>query len=519
MRFGVWTAAAVSLAVIAGLAVVLRPGRPPSPTAGANPLMVYCAAGIKEPIEAAIKQYEQRYGTPVELQYGGSGTLLANFKAARIGDLYVAAEQDYIDIAVRDGLVDESLPLATQRPVLAFAKSKGLKIESLASLLDPALRVGIASPDAAAVGLVSRQMLERLGLWADVERAVTERGVFKPTVPDLANDLRVGSIDVAILWDATVNQYPELTFVEIDPALYKPQHITLGVLASSENPTGALHLARYLAARDRGLLQFARRGYAVVDGDPWAERPELKVYCGGMLRLAVEQTLAEFSQREGVDISIEYNGCGILVGQIKVGARPDAYIACDTSFMTQVSDLFPGAIDLAACEMLIAVRKGNPHNIRGLADLERPGLRVGMCNPQQSALGALTDSLLKRTGHLDGVMKNIVVQVPTADLLVTQLRAGGLDAAIVYEVNFRPVADHLDKVALGDSALATQPVAVCKEATYKYLAQRLLARLREAESRERFITSGFVWRDQRLPPSSPTGLSTQGVEPQQTAVP
>ena len=39
---------------------------------------------------------------------------------------------------------------------------------------------------------------------------VDARGVYKPTVPDLANDLKIGTVDVAILFDATVRQYPEL---------------------------------------------------------------------------------------------------------------------------------------------------------------------------------------------------------------------------------------------------------------------------------------------------------------------
>ena len=47
---------------------------------GARPegeLVVFCAAGIKPPAEAAAKDYEKEYGIPVQLQYGGSGTLLS----------------------------------------------------------------------------------------------------------------------------------------------------------------------------------------------------------------------------------------------------------------------------------------------------------------------------------------------------------------------------------------------------------------------------------------------------------
>jgi len=31
-----------------------------------------------------------------------------------------------------------------------------------------------------------------------------------------------------------------------------------------------------------------------------------------------------------------YNGCGILVGQMQAGAKPDLYFACDAQFMAMV---------------------------------------------------------------------------------------------------------------------------------------------------------------------------------------
>ncbi len=58
-----------------------------------------------------------------------------------------------------------------------------------------------------------------------------------------------------------------------------------------------------------------------------------------MLRPAIEQTIAEFERREGVKVTRVYNGCGILVAQMKAGEVPDAYFACDSEFMNQVNDI------------------------------------------------------------------------------------------------------------------------------------------------------------------------------------
>ena len=41
-------------------------------------LDLYCAAGMKLPVVAVVKDYEEEYGVKVNIIYGGSGTLLNN---------------------------------------------------------------------------------------------------------------------------------------------------------------------------------------------------------------------------------------------------------------------------------------------------------------------------------------------------------------------------------------------------------------------------------------------------------
>ena len=119
------------------------------------------------------------------------------------------------------------------------------------------------------------------------------------------------------------------------------------VLKSSGAPTSALRFARFLASPDRGGLEFAKSGYQASGGDAWAEKPTLLLYGGAMLRPAIEKTITAFEQREGCEVTRVYNGCGILVAQMKAGARPDLYFACDTQFMKDVQDQFGTPVDVS----------------------------------------------------------------------------------------------------------------------------------------------------------------------------
>jgi ABC-type molybdate transport system substrate-binding protein len=232
----------------------------------------------------------------------------------------------------------------------------------------------------------------------------------------------------------------------------------------------------------------------VVEGDVWAKEPEILLFSGGVNRPAIESTLNAFAQREGCKLTRVYNGCGILVAQMKAGARPDAYFACDVSFMHQVQDLFFEAMNVSGTDILIAVPKGNPRGIASLEDLTKAGLKLGVANAEQSALGALTARMLEGAGLLPGVMANVRSQTPTADMLVNQLRAGGLDAVIVYEANISQVREHLDLVRIDlPSAKAVQPYAIAQGSQYKHLAQRLLDAITSTESQEKYDKAGFRW--------------------------
>ncbi|HIA69630.1 TPA: hypothetical protein EYN98_27040, partial [Candidatus Poribacteria bacterium] len=87
-----------------------------------SPILLYCAAGIKPPVAEVAKNYETEYGYKVDIQYGGSGTLLNNLKVASTGDLYIAADESYIEIARQQNLVEETIPLAVMTPVIAVPK-------------------------------------------------------------------------------------------------------------------------------------------------------------------------------------------------------------------------------------------------------------------------------------------------------------------------------------------------------------------------------------------------------------
>jgi molybdenum ABC transporter molybdate-binding protein len=486
-----WLAFLASAVVLAALIGLLYWNPDGGPSTTQEPLVVYCAAGLRAPVDAVAREYEAAYGVPVQVQYLGSQALLSNIEVTQRGDLYVPADDSYIQIARKKNLIAETIPLAQMTPVLAVPRGNPKGLHSLEDLLHKGVRLAQANPDVAAIGKVTRDALPKADWEALKRRTVVDKG----TVNDVATDVQIGIVDAGIIWDALLPQYPELEAVHLPPLDRKTAKVSVAVLECCTQPTAALRFARYLAAHDKGLPVFARNGYRTVEGDPWAEKPELVLYAGAMLQPAIKETLTAFEEREGVRVTCVYNGCGILVDQMKAGQRPDAYFACDKSFLTQVHDLFVDAVDISTNQLVILVPKGNPHHITCLEDLGQPGLRVGVGHEKQCALGALTQETLRQGGFRQAVMKNVKVQSPTGDMLVNQLRVGSLDAVVAYLSNATNSGDKLEAIKIDvPCALAVQPVAVGKDTRYPNLTRRLRGALTSRQSRERFEKSGFHWQ-------------------------
>ena len=470
----------------------------PASAAFDRPLFLYCAAGMRKPIEEIVAAYRREYGIPIHLQYGGSNTLLGQLEVSRTGDLYLAADESYTRLAYQKGLVKERLPAAKIRPVIVVQKGNPKGVRGIADLASGKVRYALGDPDAAAIGKKIRSLLSASGDWPAVQKNAT---VIKPTVTDVANAVKIGSVDAAIVWDATAAQYPELIAIH-DPALDRGTAIIeIAVTSFAKDPTAALHFARFVAAADKGLTSFAGCGIETVEGDRWASQPEITLFAGSVNRRAIESVIREFEDREGVTVNTVYNGCGILTAQMKGMHRtrqedfPDTYLACDVYYLDTVKELFEDPVNISDTDIVLAVQKGNPKNIQSLKDLTRKGIRLALGQEQQCTIGILSRRLLTNQGLYERLVQNgnIVTETPSSALLVPNITTGAADAALAYYSDTLAEKGRLTIIPIESPlAKAIQPFSIAKSSQYKYIGRRLFDAITSA--RDDFIAAGFNWR-------------------------
>ncbi len=186
------------------------------------------------------------------------------------GDLFLPADDSYIELARDKGLIEEVIPLAQMQAVVAVAQGNPKGIQSFDDLLRSEVRLIQARPDSAAIGKLTQQILAAQGQWDKLEQATK---AFRPTVNDIASDVVVGAADAAIVYDAVLHTYPKLQAIKIPEFDKAHSHVSLAIVKSSKQARAALHFARYVAARDRGLKRYEEFGFKPVTGDVWSDTP------------------------------------------------------------------------------------------------------------------------------------------------------------------------------------------------------------------------------------------------------
>ena len=224
------------------------------------PLLMYCAVAVKTPVEAIAREYERAHGVRIELQFGASQTLITNAAVSHKGDLYLPADDSYITVSRERGLLGDELLLAKQRLVLVVKKDNPKNIQTLEDLLRPDLKLAQASPDAAASGKVTRDVLTKAGQWEPIRR---HTAVFTATVVEAANDVKLGAADAAFIWDAMATQYPDLQVIPLDVLRHAESKLIVAVLKSSEQPKEAMRFAHYMSSPETGLPQFKKAGFDI----------------------------------------------------------------------------------------------------------------------------------------------------------------------------------------------------------------------------------------------------------------
>ncbi len=232
----------------------------------ADSIMVYCAVSMKPSMEEIGALFQEEYGTRVEFNFGGSGTLLTQMETTEKGDVFVPADSSYIDKAEEKGYVEISETLGYHIPIIMVPDDNPAGIETLADLAEPGVKVVWADPEAASIGKVGNQILEKNGLkdavWANVVATTA-------TVDQLTVYIIEGQADATMSWSEMGTEGVEIIEIPSDQNII--QLISLASLSFSENVETANAFATFCAS-DKGKSVMESHGFELYPNPEYEER-------------------------------------------------------------------------------------------------------------------------------------------------------------------------------------------------------------------------------------------------------
>lgn len=133
---------------------------------------------------------------------------------------------------------------------------------------------------------------------------------------------------------------------------------------------------------------------------------------------------------EASDVVLNFGGSSLLREQILAGAPADVFASADVQMVDEVAEqgfVFGGVEVFASNRLQIAVPLGNPGEVKGLEDLSRENLLIGLCS-RGVPCGDLARDILSAAG----VDPSVDTEEPNVRALLVKLEAGELDAGLTY---------------------------------------------------------------------------------------
>ena len=273
-KYGGVTLSLLSMFVLASMIVVWNKIGEQGQEQFNQSIRVRCDESIAIPVKECAEQFEREMKIKVSIhptagldQNGSKAEGTVNGDAYDL-DLFTGKANGQ-DLSLNQ------VPCAFRSIVFATRKDFSPEMTELEEVFQNNLAFS-SSPGSAKDGRLLELCLGKTSWWRKV---LSKRAKTYPSSSALALEVASGKdLDGAFMWDFSARNFDLKIhrIRELEPA---SQTLFARMSDSAQNRLSALQFARFLAAPTKGQFYFAKAGFVGVNGDAWAEKPFLYVYC------------------------------------------------------------------------------------------------------------------------------------------------------------------------------------------------------------------------------------------------
>jgi molybdate transport system substrate-binding protein len=209
-------------------------------------IIVSAAASLTQAMQAVGKSYEaSQIQVTVTFNFAASGALLQQLSHGAPVDLFISANQAFMDQAEAKELIENSSRCNFIRNSLVLAASLHAvdTVHDLSDLASPAVeRIAMGHPDTVPAGRYAREAFMAALLWD----AVQPKLVFGNSVRQVLDYLRRGEVDAGLIYATDAYSAGNSIGPTKEVATQTPVVYCLAVIADSSRKKAALQFVDYI---------------------------------------------------------------------------------------------------------------------------------------------------------------------------------------------------------------------------------------------------------------------------------
>ncbi|MEK9769917.1 MAG: molybdate ABC transporter substrate-binding protein, partial [Betaproteobacteria bacterium] len=195
--------------------------------------------------EAATQFEKSHPGVKIILNFASSGTLLRQIERGAPVDVFVSADSETMNLAVRNNLIADGSDRIFSKNKLVMLVRSDLNIADIRSLDNGSVkRIAIGHPRSVPAGRYTQKILEKAGMW----EKISNKFIYAQNVRQCLDYATRGEVDVAFVYvtDSRLVQN-KLRVVPIEDASLDIQY-PMAIVKTTNNPVLAQDFVDFLSS-------------------------------------------------------------------------------------------------------------------------------------------------------------------------------------------------------------------------------------------------------------------------------
>ena len=210
-------------------------------------LLISAAASLTDAMTEVVSAFEEEHpDTKITVNYGGSGKLAQQLQQGAPVDVFLSADQAWMDKLDKEQLIlpDSKIDFARNELVMIAKEASLSTIDSMEDLTSAKVdQIAIGNPDSVPAGKYAEEALKNSGLWKQIQ----EKFIYAKDVRQVLTYVETGNADIGFVYGSDLYRTEAVEVVtKVDESLFEPIVYPAAVVASSENTAVAKAFVAYL---------------------------------------------------------------------------------------------------------------------------------------------------------------------------------------------------------------------------------------------------------------------------------